>query len=398
MSAPALRFPEFAEEWTPSHAGDAFTNSKAKGEAGLPIYSVTLDRGLVRRDSLDRHMAADAADETNLRAQEGELVYNMMRMWQGAIGKAELECMVSPAYVVLKPKAETSPDFFDQWFKSARMLYLLWAYSHGLTSDRLRLYFRDFAQIPLHLPSLSEQKKIAAFLGAVDARIAGARKQRDLLETYKRGLIQALFSRTLRFTRDDGTAFPDWEKKRLGELTKWSSGGTPSKEIAEFWDGDIPWISALSMHVDHVSESHLSITKEAVKAGSRLAPEGAILLLVRGSMLYKRIPISRTLRQVAFNQDVKCLISHRTMSEIFLFYWLKSSEHQLLSMVVGTGIGAGKLDTKELQSLAVRLPHPDEQQKIADALSAMDAKIDAVAGQIAQLEAFKKGLLQQMFV
>ena len=61
-AAPKLRFPEFKDPWKPGHAGDAFRNSRAKGAAGLPIYSVTMDRGLVRRDSLDRHMAADAAD------------------------------------------------------------------------------------------------------------------------------------------------------------------------------------------------------------------------------------------------------------------------------------------------------------------------------------------------
>lgn len=140
---PKLRFPEFQGDWKPSHAGDAFRNSRAKGEAGLPIYSVTIDRGLVPRDTLDRQLAADAEDGVNLRAQKGDLVYNMMRMWQGAVGLAEQECMVSPAYVVLAPKKGTSSEFFNFWFKSARMLHLLWAYSHGLTNDRLRLYFDD---------------------------------------------------------------------------------------------------------------------------------------------------------------------------------------------------------------------------------------------------------------
>ena len=144
MNVPELRFPEFEGEWKDSKAGDAFTNSRAKGETGLPLYSVTMDRGLVRRDSLDRHMHGDAADETNLRAQTGDIVYNMMRMWQGAAGIAKEECMVSPAYVVLAPKQQTSSAFFKYRIENARMLYLLWAYSHGLTSDRLRLYFADF--------------------------------------------------------------------------------------------------------------------------------------------------------------------------------------------------------------------------------------------------------------
>ena len=189
-AVPKLRFPEFKEPWKPGHAGDAFENSRAKGAAGLPIYSVTMDRGLVRRDSLDRQMAADAADGQNLRAQRGDVVYNMMRMWQGAVGLAHEECMVSPAYVVLSPKKHTSSEFFDQWFKAKRTLYLLGAYSYGITSDRLRLYADDFVRIPLHMPSRPEQQKIAAFLRSVDSKFAALAAKQVAIRRFKIGLMQ----------------------------------------------------------------------------------------------------------------------------------------------------------------------------------------------------------------
>ena len=184
----------------------------------MPIYSVTLDRGLVRRDSLDRYLAADAADGQNLRAKPGDLVYNTMRMWQGAVGMATEDCMVSPAYVVLTPKKGISSAFFDQWFKNSHMRHLLGAYSQGITDDRLRLYPDDFAQIPVHLPTPLEQKRIVEALAAVDNKIARLRDKRDTLARFKTGTMDRLFRREVRFCRDDGSAFRDWRSKPLIEV------------------------------------------------------------------------------------------------------------------------------------------------------------------------------------
>ena len=77
---------------------------------------------------------------------------------------------------------------------------------------------RDFVQQTICCPALKEQQKIAGFLGGVDRWVAGLRARRDALADYKRGVMQRLFSRQLRFTRPDGTPFPDWQEKRLGEV------------------------------------------------------------------------------------------------------------------------------------------------------------------------------------
>ena len=235
-------------------------------------------------------------------------------------------------------------------------------------------------------------------MGAVDERIKLLQRRRDAVARYKKGVMQRLFSQSLRFTRDDGTPFPDWEEKRLGDLVTFRSGGTPSKENAEFWGGDIPWISASSMHSDIISNSDLCVTEFGSMNGTRTAKKGSLLLLVRGSMLYNRIPAGICVRDVTFNQDVKALDPKPGASATFVLCQLRAFEHRLLSMVVGTGIGAGKLDTEDLKNFAMPIPHPDEQRKIADALCALDAKIAAVYAQVFQMQTFKKGLLQQMFV
>ena len=188
-----------------------------------------------------------------------------------------------------------------------------------------------------------------------------------------------------------------WEDYTLSEITKWSSGGTPSKSSKEYWNGDIPWISASSMRGHYYSDSDLKITELAVSEKAKMADKDNILLLVRGSMLWNKIPVGITTRRVAFNQDVKCISPILSKLDIdFLLYWFLAKENQLMGMVTGTGIGAGKLDTNDLQSLNVLLPPLPEQQKIAKILSTWDKAISITERLIENSTQQKKALMQQL--
>lgn len=411
-AAPKLRFPEFKDPWRPGHAGDAFTNSRAKGEAGLPIYSVTIDRGLVRRDSLDRHMAADAADGQNLRAQRGDVVYNMMRMWQGAVGLAPEECMVSPAYVVLNPKKDTSPQFFDQWFKTKRMLYLLGAYSHGITSDRLRLYADDFARIPVRLPTLPEQQKIAAFLEAVDAKLAALTEKQAALGRFKAGLMQKLFSQQIRFARDDGTAFPDWEKKRLGDIFTWVKTNSLSREFLTEYGGGVQ-----NIHYGDIHTKFRALFRQSTETAPFVRADSALkafsdeeycrvgdVVIADASEDYADIGKAIEIVEVHERSLVAGLHTHIARPRIgslvvgFSGYLLRSEPMRKQIVRIAQGISVLGISKGNLEKLTFWLPHPDEQKKIAGTLAATDAKIQVVTDQITKLQTFKKGLLQQMFV
>ena len=98
-SVPILRFREFRDkgEWEESKAGRLFVNRVNKGEEGLPIYSVTMHDGMVRRDSLGRNYNDIEEAAGNKKACKNDIAYNMMRMWQGALGVAPEDCLVSPA-------------------------------------------------------------------------------------------------------------------------------------------------------------------------------------------------------------------------------------------------------------------------------------------------------------
>ncbi|HAV9220741.1 TPA: restriction endonuclease subunit S [Escherichia coli] len=156
-----------------------------------------------------------------------------------------------------------------------------------------------------------------------------------------------------------------WETVRLGDLTKWSSGGTPNKSEDSYWNGTIPWISASSMEGHLYSDSKLKITEDGLINGSRLAPANSILLLVRGSILHQKIQVGLATKAVAFNQDVKCLIVNNDMIDPwYLLLWFKAKEQDLRKIVESTGIGAGKLDTKLLMDYPVEIPPKEIKEYI----------------------------------
>jgi len=192
---PRLRFPEFqnAGEWVEKVGGELFSHRKEKGEEGLPIYSVTVNDGMVPRASFDRNFYDIEDPAGNRKVHKGDIAYNMMRMWQGAQGVAPEDCLVSPAYVVLKPLGGVCSDFFASLFKLPQSLRLLTITSRGLTKDRLRLYFDDFAKMPLCVPDKAEQQRIATCLSSLDALITAEIQKHEAFKTHKKGLMQQLF-------------------------------------------------------------------------------------------------------------------------------------------------------------------------------------------------------------
>lgn len=184
---------------------------------------------------------------------------------------------------------------------------------------------------------------------------------------------------------------------KLSEVSTWQSGGTPSKDEPDYWNGEIPWISASSMRGIKYFDSDLKITSAGLKNGSKLAPKGALLILVRGSMLFNKIPIGIATKDVAFNQDVKSIIAINGLSAEYLLYWFIASESKILSMVTGTGIGAGKLDLSELKAMDIYLPSLPEQKKIATLFSDLDTKIQNLRERKSNLEKYKKGVSQKIF-
>ena len=393
-SAPTIRFSSFSDDWEQQHLKTFFTPSRAKGNDGMPTLSVTINSGLVNRDELERKQLTNLTAEEHLLVRTGDIAYNMMRMWQGAFGRATTDGIVSPAYVVLRGKKNVDTRFFEYAFRRSRSIYLFWAYSYGLTKDRLRLYANDFTRIPFSAPKLPEQEKIADFLTAVDGRIGQLIQKRTLLEDYKKGVMQQLFTQAIRFKDDHGNDFPDWEEKKLGEVGNFIGGGTPDTNNESFWSGDIPWISSSDISDSSITQikKHRFITPEAIKeSAAKLVPENSILFISRVGV--GKLAVSK--EEVCTSQD----FSNFTPAKdhlMYLGYYFVFNQNLLKRYAQGTSIQG--ITTVELKKIAIKIPCRSEQTKIADFLSAIDRKIESVATQITDTQTFKRGLLQQMFV
>lgn len=182
----------------------------------------------------------------------------------------------------------------------------------------------------------------------------------------------------------------------LSSVTTWLSGGTPNRAVPSYWNGSIPWISAATLKRSKIADSDQHLTDIGVRAGSRLAPRGATLVLVRGMALHRETRIGMATCPVSFNQDVKALIPKRGILSEFLLYAIQARTTQILDLVSSAGSGTGVLDTNLLQRLPVWIPEEAEQRAIIGAIQSVDDTVDALGSLIAKRLAVKQYLTQQL--
>ena len=180
------------EHWEVRRNGRLFVQRNETGFPELPILEVSLNTGIRIRDfgNSDRKQIMAVRSEYK-RAVKGDIAYNMMRMWQGAVGVIPVDGLVSPAYVVARPLKGTESRYFSALFRTNVYMAEVDKYSHGIVKDRNRLYWENFKQMPTPYPTPDEQVCIVRYLDKATAAIATdrAHRQIDLLREYRTRLI-----------------------------------------------------------------------------------------------------------------------------------------------------------------------------------------------------------------
>ncbi|EOI6448305.1 TPA: restriction endonuclease subunit S [Vibrio parahaemolyticus] len=186
-----------------------------------------------------------------------------------------------------------------------------------------------------------------------------------------------------------------WSPSQIGDIAKFYSGSTPSKQRSEYWGGSEPWISGKDLKTHYLENSIDTLTEVGFQVAKK-APEGSSLILVRGMTLLKDFPVGYATREVAFNQDLKALVPIESVNGLFLSFLLVAEKHKILQLVSTAGHGTGRLDTNSIQGHPINLPPLPEQKKIAQILSTWDKAIMTTEQLLANSQQQKKALMQQL--
>ncbi len=378
-----LRFPEFKEPWDMQTLGDlaqVTTGNKdtqnKKADGAYPFF--------VRSDNVERIDTYSYEGKAILTSGDGVGVGKNFHYIDGRFDYHQR------VYCIYEFAEGVDAEYVYHYFSNAfyqRVIRL----SAKNSVDSVR---RDMVvEMPFPRPTLPEQQKIAAFLGAVDRKIQQLKRTQALLEQYKKGVVQQLFSQELRFKRKDGGEFPEWEEKRLGDVCTIAGGGTPDTDVPEYWNGDIQWFTPTEIKGKYVSKSKRTITKLGLqKSNAVLLPVGTILFTSRATIG----EVSFAMEECATNQGFQSIIVNEHNSSEFVYQWIL--HHRELFMRKAQGSTFFELSKKEMAEITSEFPSLEEQSRIAGFLMALDAKVAGVAQAVEAAQKWKKGLLQQMFV
>ena len=332
---------------------------------------------------------------------------NIVFAWEQAVAltsSAEESYIASHRFLMFLPKYnKVDLKFVLLFFLRKRGKYLLELASPGGAGRNKTLGLDSFAELEITLPQREEQEKIAGFLGAVDARLTQLRCKRDRLQTYKRGVMQKIFSQQIRFRGAIGLDFPDWEEKKIGEIAidGFSNGvfNDPDKvgegyrlvNVKDMYEGD-------SINVDFLSRLSLD-EKEFRKNQAKYGD----IFFTRSSLVKEGIAHSNVLltndRDITYDGHlIRLRFDLTKYIPQFIALVLKSSTTRKQLVARGKTGTMTTMGQEDISTVKIEVPSKEEQEKIANFLSAIDQKIEAISRQSDRTEQFKKGLLQKMFV
>lgn len=391
-NVPRLRFKKKDgseyEKWIRCILGDLTEQISVRNSTkkNLPIYSINNVNGFTPQDvQFDRVNSNTRGYDTSIYKviSKKTFAYNPARINVGSIGYSGIidNILISSLYVCFKANERVDDFFLWHFLKGEVFNREVKRNTEG--GVREYLFYNNFSRIPIKIPQeIEEQLKISTFLSTLDSRITTQSEKVNSLQELKKGLMQKIFSQEIRFRREDGSEYPEWEEKTISEVAvcldfmRRPINTTERNKIK----GSIPYYGAngIQGYINNFifDESLVLLAEDGGNFDD--FKNTAIAQYVEGKSW-----INNHAHVLRANEDAK-----------FLYY---SLVHKDIRAYIN-GTSRSKLNQADMLTIIVHIPKIEEQQKVSTFLSTLDSKIDTENQILTTLQTLKKGLLQQMFV
>ena len=309
---------------------------------------------------------------------------------------------------LLRPSMEILGAYLARALQTGGVAHQFHVRANGVT--RYGLTHAGIQSVQVPLPPLDEQAAIARCLDDADQRIRDYVSAKErliiLLEEERQAVIHQAVTRGLdpnvRLKPSGvewlGDVPEHWGVRKLRQCTSVVGGLTPSMEVHRYWGGSVPWVTPKDMKQDLISDSSMKVTNAAIQETSlQLVDPPVILMVVRGMILARRVPIARTTAPVTINQDIKALRAIRGVNAAFLAYSLNSAQEAFKPLIDEAGHGTRRLPTERWRELPVAMPSLPEQSIIIEYLEKATTHFNTAIGrtrrQIELMEEYRTRLI-----
>ncbi|MCX6051993.1 MAG: restriction endonuclease subunit S [Campylobacterales bacterium] len=412
MNVPKLRFREFSGEWEEKKLGEISSKINS-GKTPLGGESVYTEEGILfirSQNVFDNKLSLE--NSTFIPEQINNTMKNsivlpkdiLLNITGASLGRS---CVVPKDFIVgnvnqhvciVRINKENEPYFIQPIFSSETGQNVFTSLQTG--SGREGLNFQSIKTIKLNLPSKLEQQKIASFLTSVDTKIEQLTKKKILLDQYKKGVMQKIFAQEIRFRDDDGSEYPEWIEKKLGEVVKNIGGTALEKHVSPTGKYNFISIGNYTKDGKYIDNGQRIELNEKTK--TKLVNKDDLIMVLNdktssGDIIGSTILINENDKFI-YNQRSERLTCNEKLSPYYAWHYLNSNLFRKKVFLIAQGGTQIYVNFPSVKELKIHMPTLKEQTKIANFLSSLDSKIWHVETQLNSTKQFKKALLQQMFV
>lgn len=412
---PRLRFRGFSDEWQDFFLEDLFTN-----KGGTALEDQVEPDGSHKFISIGNYTTEgryiDNGQRVNLNQKTKEKQLNNNDLVMVLNDKTSAGDLIGATILIDADKSyvynqrseriicssKVTPQY--SWFVLNSRSFRKKIYSISQGGTQIYVNFPVVKKLVIAIPEVQEQEKIAGFLGVVDDKTSALQNKKELLEKYKKGAMQAIFSQKIRFKDENGKDYPTWQEKSFGELFSFLRTNSLSRAelresgtVKNIHYGDIH--TKLSVNFDSSKES---ISYLSSMGNSDYCKPGDLIIADASE---DRKDVGKSIEIINTNGDKIVAGLHTFLARPnqgiavgFSGYLMQTSPVRKQIVCIATGASVLGISKTELSKITLKLPEKKEQQKIADFLTSLDDKINLTESKLEQAKRFKSSLLQQMFV